>query len=283
MEKVGFPEALNFGLAAARSPLVARIDADDLACRTRLAEQYETMTAHPDCVVLGCQAEEIDAGDTVIGERRYPLSDTAIRWQMAFGCPFLHPGTMVRREPVRQCGGYDANYPCAQDYDLWTRLAPLGTLANHPKTLMQYRVHPDSVTTARQETQVEFCGRIAASYAKRLSPAADQKALAELYHFLASGREPADAGYEDLVRAYRQFKHDFLEQVGEPPDELSERIALVQCDLRWYCLEQAEKSWFKPWQAWSWLRRAGRFDPENGSLGSILGRKLRKTFSNEYP
>lgn len=290
LEKVGFPKALNYGLAAARAPLIARIDADDLAFPTRLAEQYETMFRRPDCIVLGCQAEEIDPSDAVIGGRRYPVSDAAIRWQMAFGCPFLHPGTIFRREPVLKCGGYDTDDPwaqdydpCAQDYDLWTRLAPLGTLANHPKTLMRYRVHPESVTTARQEAQVELCSRIAASYAKRLSPAADEHALADLYHFLASGRDPKEVGYDDLVRAYRQFKHDFLEEVEEPSDELSERIARVQRDLRWYCLEQAEKRWLKPWQAWTWLRRAGRFDPENGTLGRLLSRKLRKTFSSEYP
>ena len=41
------------------------------------------MRANPKCVVLGCQCDEIDEKDLVIGQRTFPLSDTAIRWRMA--------------------------------------------------------------------------------------------------------------------------------------------------------------------------------------------------------
>jgi glycosyltransferase involved in cell wall biosynthesis len=57
---MGIVAALNLGLAMARSPLVARLDADDIALPGRLARQVETMQRDPVLGVLGGFAELID-------------------------------------------------------------------------------------------------------------------------------------------------------------------------------------------------------------------------------
>ncbi len=278
VEKAGFAESLNRGLREVRSPLVARLDTDDVAYPRRLETQYAYLSAHPKCIVLGCQADEIDAEDRITGRRTFPLSDAAIRWQMAFGCPFLHPGVTYRAESVLAAGGYQDGTKPAEDYGLWTEVARFGRLANLPETLMQYRVHGASITLSRTEEQIEACSRLAAAYARTISPEADADALADLYHFVATGRRPRRVDLATLAATYLRFKEDFLRQSGEPCQELTERIAHVQQCMRWTCLQYAERDWRRPHRAWSWLRLAGRFDPERGRLGQIVGRGLKKVF-----
>ena len=50
----GVTGALNDGLAAARAPLIARMDADDVSAPTRLEKQLAYLDAHPDIGLLGC-------------------------------------------------------------------------------------------------------------------------------------------------------------------------------------------------------------------------------------
>lgn len=274
IDKGGTTRALNRGLELATAPLVARMDADDVALPGRLARQAAYLDEHPDCVLVGCQAEEIDAAGTVVGRRRLPVSDTAIRWQMMFGCPFLHPAVMFRREAVLACGGYDESYPCAQDYELWTRLAAKGTLANLPDVLLQYRVHPESVTSTKLDTQIELSSQIGARWAGQFAPGVDEPTFTDLYYLAARDRTPQHAGYEELIEAFRRLKRGFFDRFGQPDEEVRQRVNLVQQNLRWHCLHRAEAALHKPWEAWSWLRRARQFDPEGGTLVKILARKL---------
>lgn len=49
----GLITTLNEGVALARSPLIARMDADDIAFPERLAVQYAYMNSHPDLLAVG--------------------------------------------------------------------------------------------------------------------------------------------------------------------------------------------------------------------------------------
>ena len=51
----GLVDALNFGLSAARAPLIARMDADDRMRPRRLALQCHYLRQHPQVVVVGAQ------------------------------------------------------------------------------------------------------------------------------------------------------------------------------------------------------------------------------------
>src|SRR5207253_1969061 len=60
-EHAGLTRALNRALAMARAPLVARLDADDLALPERLARQRAFLGSHPDVGLLGTGARARDA------------------------------------------------------------------------------------------------------------------------------------------------------------------------------------------------------------------------------
>lgn len=147
---VGLTASLNRALAVARAPLIARLDADDLAVPERLARQVAFLDAHPDVGVLGSAAREVDGEGRHIDIVRPPLDDAAIRRTLIRRNPFVHSTVVVRRELLDRAGGYDERLAVAQDYDLWMRLAPLTVLANLPDALVTRRLLPGRVSATRE-------------------------------------------------------------------------------------------------------------------------------------
>jgi glycosyltransferase involved in cell wall biosynthesis len=147
-ERLGLTRSLNHGLAGARGEYVARFDANDVSRRDRLARQVALLDAQPDVVVVGSRARQVRRSGAVVRRVRTapPLTPAGIDWALMFYSPLVHPATMFRREPVERLGGYDERFVSAQDFDLWSRLATVGRLANLPEELIDLRVDPSSIS-----------------------------------------------------------------------------------------------------------------------------------------
>ena len=140
-ENQGLGAALNVGLAACRFPLVARMDADDVALPGRLEAQLALFEERPEVDICGGQAEEIDAEGRVLGTRRVPVDDAAIR-RVIWSCPVIHPSVVFRRERIVELGSYDAVAAQRQeDFELWVRAALAGRVFhNIDQVVLRYRV-----------------------------------------------------------------------------------------------------------------------------------------------
>ena len=151
-ENRGLIATLNEGLALARSPLIARMDADDIALPHRLARQYDYMQRHPDVVAVGSDVRFMDEQGRCYRTKKVPVGE-AVEDAWRWGCPLVHPTVMMRAEAVRRAGGYSSAFPSAEDYALWLRLLAFGVVDNIPEVLLQYRVHGESIshTSARQQ------------------------------------------------------------------------------------------------------------------------------------
>jgi cellulose synthase/poly-beta-1,6-N-acetylglucosamine synthase-like glycosyltransferase len=128
----GLVAALNLGLEEARSPLVARMDADDVAHRERLARQAERLREDPTTGILGCRVRLTGApGFANRGMRDYVrwqnrlLDHDAIVREMFVESPLAHPSVMMRTRVARALGGYRA-FDGPEDYDLWLRAHAAG-------------------------------------------------------------------------------------------------------------------------------------------------------------
>ncbi len=170
----GIVAALNEGLAACRAPLIARMDADDLAHPERLARQAAHLDAHPEAALVACRVEAFPAEAVREGLAVYVdwmnglLTDADIRREMFVESPLPHPGVMIRRGWLDRVGGY-RDMGWAEDYDLWLRLMLAGArFAKLPETLLRWRERPDRLTRADP----------------RYSPESFRRAKA---HFLAAG------------------------------------------------------------------------------------------------
>jgi hypothetical protein len=141
--------SLRRGIEEARAPLIARMDADDVALPRRLALQHRAMAERPDLAVLGSAIRLTDAAGRLIQEHRFETDPAAIQadlleverhWVLA------HPAVMMRREAVRAAGGYRPQFLHAEDYDLWLRLSERHAIGNLAETLLEHRVLEGSVT-----------------------------------------------------------------------------------------------------------------------------------------
>ncbi|MBW4467662.1 MAG: glycosyltransferase [Pegethrix bostrychoides GSE-TBD4-15B] len=153
-ENRGITKSLNELIAQARGELVARMDADDIALPERFARQVAFLQAHPKVVCVGGALDWIDARSQLIGHCPMPQTDAELQRHMLTGVSLLHhPTAMLRRDALLQVGGYDETMLTSSDLDLWLRLGEVGQLANLSDTVLQYRLHSDSITQAKQSRQ----------------------------------------------------------------------------------------------------------------------------------
>ncbi len=158
--RAGLTGSLNRALALARAPLVARLDADDVAVPERLGLQRAFLDAHPDVGLVGGAAREIDPDGRLVREVRPPTADDAIRRTLIRRNPFVHSSVTMRRDLVGQVGGYDERWPVAQDYDLWMRLSRVTRLANLAEVVTIRRLVPGRVTVERDDDRLRAEARV---------------------------------------------------------------------------------------------------------------------------
>ncbi len=150
----GLVPALALALAEARAPLVARMDADDVARPERLALQAARLDSDGGVDVLGCRVEATAAP----GERpgagmvRYVewsnslLDHQAIARERFVEAPLVHPSVAMRTATLRRLGGWrDVSGP--EDYELWLRALSAGLrFAKLEEVLLEWRDTPQRLT-----------------------------------------------------------------------------------------------------------------------------------------
>jgi glycosyltransferase involved in cell wall biosynthesis len=140
LPRPGLVEALNCGMGVARTPLVARMDADDRMLGLRLEVQCAALDQHPDWDAVASQVRYVrhDTGPCTDGMRRYVdwlntlQTPEAIRHSRFIDAPIAHPSVCFRRDAVLALGGYrSGEFP--EDLELWLRMfeagAVIGTVA----------------------------------------------------------------------------------------------------------------------------------------------------------
>ncbi len=149
----GLAISLNRGIGYARSPLIARLDADDVAWPRRLELQLAYLARKPRIGLLGGAVAFIDEHDRQFAEVRYPTADAEIRRAFSSTTPFVHSAVMMRREAFDAVGGYRAALLPAEDLDLWIRIGAVSELANLAETVVSYRIHTGQSSLAELERQ----------------------------------------------------------------------------------------------------------------------------------
>ena len=150
--RAGLVPALERARAHARAPLLARMDADDIAHPRRLASQLALMDGNRDVVLSGCGIEYFPEERVKDGARRYQrwlnglVAPEEIDRDVMVECPIAHPTFMMRAHAVAEVGGYrDAGWP--EDYDLLLRLWEAGgRFAKVPEVLLRWRESADRLS-----------------------------------------------------------------------------------------------------------------------------------------
>lgn len=151
----GLVAALNLGLERARAPMLARMDADDIAGSRRLELQCAALDDDPQLFGVACRVVAHPPGAAGDGMQRY------LDWQNSLHTPeeiardrfiespVLHPSVMMRTAPLREqlAGWQDRGW--AEDWDLFLRALAAGLrISRVDDPLLAWRVHDRQATRA---------------------------------------------------------------------------------------------------------------------------------------
>ena len=166
----GVVAARNELILKARGPLLAMMDADDVAHPCRLQLQIDAFEEDRRLVAVGTCCEMVDPDGDLLGFASPPLVHEEIDAALMAAQPgvaMFQPSLMLRAGAVRSVGLYRDEASLAEDADLILRLAEVGRLANLPQRLLSYRVHLGSLSHVSTRRQAEVFRQVASEAARR--------------------------------------------------------------------------------------------------------------------
>ena len=155
-KNLGTAETLNKGLTMCNAEYIIRMDADDISKPYRLEKQLSFMDQHPEISISGSHMELINREGILLKEQKKAIGFENIKIGLFFGKTSLaHPSLIIRKSMLNKyklC--YDSAFQYAEDYDLYCRASRYIKFDNYPESLIQYRIHADSVSQKFSEQQI---------------------------------------------------------------------------------------------------------------------------------
>ena len=163
-KKLGLAESLNLGIRLSKGEYVARLDADDLAVKTRFSKQVEFLDGNLHIGVCGSWQHHFGAEEWI---HKPPEESELCRAYLLFWCHLCHSTVMIRKTVITENNlFYDGRY-LAEDFELWSRAVAVVKFANIPEVLGLYRHSSQNITDAKRQALGEESGHIVASALKR--------------------------------------------------------------------------------------------------------------------
>ena len=162
------PSSLNKALSLAEGKYIARMDADDICMPDRLQKQYDFMEANPNVDLSSCRFLTLKNGVYSSGGCGGKGDNESIKALLLVTNPILHPGIIAKADAIKELG-YDKNFTCTEDMELWTRFAlsdkRIEILSEY---LMIYRLHDKQITETTLDKQKNEVIKIQKTYLSQL-------------------------------------------------------------------------------------------------------------------
>jgi glycosyltransferase involved in cell wall biosynthesis len=141
----------NAALRSVAGEYVAFLDSDDLWATRKLERQIETLRARVNCRWSYTAFLQVDGSGNPMPEeaqRPWVPHEGDIFEQVVTGRAQIRtPSVVATRQLIAQAGGFDEELLCAEDHDLWLRLALYSEVAIVDEPLVYVRRHQDSHTS----------------------------------------------------------------------------------------------------------------------------------------
>ncbi|WP_375580219.1 glycosyltransferase [Marivirga tractuosa] len=144
----------NKGLSLSVGKYIAMLDSDDIAIQDRFEYQINFLENNPDTVLVGSSSIIIDENGFETGELYIQNAPSeAYSSIMLFNNYIIQSSIMCDRR-IMQEFGYRKEFPPAEDYDLWVRLAKEYKIFSLKKPLVKYRIHSSSISHTSRDVQI---------------------------------------------------------------------------------------------------------------------------------
>lgn len=220
---LGLPRTLNLAIEKYSSaPLIARMDADDIAAHDKLFEQVNYLNQNHNVGVLGTNYYFLGKSSAFNFPIVHPEHHDDILSDLKFN-RMCHPTVMFKRDAFLSVGGYRSEFINSEDFDLWLRMSRVTKLANLQKFLLFYRLTVSGISTTKRKEMIIYHNLAVESYlhpefalsklkqeimSSRRSKTIDQQVVeqetSQLYFYIKLG------WYAEFVRTFM----DYLKRSG---------------------------------------------------------------------
>lgn len=181
-ENYGYVRHLNAGLKQAAGKYIARLDADDIAEPTRLAEQVAYLEANPSVGICGSAVHMFGPNDESV--IYLPEENGVIQSTLWLQNVFFHPAVMLRRSVLDDYGlCYREEYMPTEDYQLWCEMSRVTELHNLPSVLLNYRAHEQQISRRKRADRYKITVRIRLEHMNKLGIKLPEDMLQAYVHF----------------------------------------------------------------------------------------------------
>ncbi len=158
--KQGNYRSRNRGLKMAKGKYICVMDADDIAHPEKISKQLEFMEKNPGYLAAGTDIEFF-TGNTPVSRFERLRNPEEIKVNLLKDNVCTHPTLMVRKKVFTNYGIlYSEDYHYSADYDLMLQISRVGAITNLPEFLLQYRVHPNQISSTKREEQIMYADHI---------------------------------------------------------------------------------------------------------------------------
>lgn len=205
-------EVLNAGLGMAKGEYIARMDADDISHRDRIAVQVEYLINHQEIGIVGSGIEVISENEVRLEVLLQPSHHEEIVRKLIYKNPFFHPTVMFKKDVLANLPTlYKRYFTRSQDYELWTRLLFITRGANISRSLLSYRHH--SLQSGKKiPNESLFFYRLAQLFLYLRQLKRRELQLSHAYG-LFSAKETLTMGVKLIVSILRNHLNGFIQKI----------------------------------------------------------------------
>jgi len=150
-ENQGLPHALNVGFARAAGDYFTWTSSDNIMLPPMLARLATELDRCPELGMVYSDWYDIDEAGRVVREVRTLEYDPVVLLRHNY----IRASFMYRRRCRDEIGDYDPGMKFKEDHDYWLRIAQRWRMKRVAELLYQYRIHPESLSSARGQADLE--------------------------------------------------------------------------------------------------------------------------------
>ncbi|NFF80803.1 glycosyltransferase [Clostridium botulinum] len=187
-ERLGISASMNVAIDIATGEYIARMDADDISLSNRFKKQIEFMENNLDVGMCGVKVEIFGSNPF---EWQLETDKNKLATNILFYSPSVHPTVMIRKCIIDKYNlRYNNNYKASEDYELFSRICSVTSVANIDEVLFKYRIMENNATFKNNDIGLVLYSEVMEKQLKKMGLNLDKEEIQLLSpHYSMKGAE----------------------------------------------------------------------------------------------